>query len=228
VPELAPTDHIEFAHGTRITLTELRKRHTIRTTAALKRRIARRFAIIGASNGFRVFIDGVEVAPADRDYYDKIQYLWTYGDQAEVVSLCEHSQDFDRSLILGDAPIRMTGWLGTVSEVKFLKDEDGDNLNRIAIFVRGKMAQEDILTDFSERGVYADYLIGELRVDELDSYDGPGTAQDDDAATSSRQRIVEDDERYQRLKRVIGDELTHIRPATGPALDIISTPQTLF
>ena len=105
----------------------------------------------------------------------------------------------------------MRGWLGTVAHVRHLKDEEGENLNRIAIFVRGKMAQEDVLSDFSERGVYADYLIGELQVDVLDTYDGPDTPQDEDAATSSRQRIVEDDERYQNLKLVIGTELKHIQ-----------------
>src|SRR5262245_41489730 len=105
----------------------------------------------------------------------------------------------------------MSGWLGTVSEVRHLMDEDGDNLNRIAIFVRGKMAQEDILSDFSERGVYASYLIGELRVDALDTYDGGGTERDEDAATSSRQRIVEDDPRYQELKKIIGIELKNIQ-----------------
>lgn len=48
-----------------------------------------------------------------------------------------------------------------------------------------------MLADLSERGVYASYLIGELHVDDFDQYDGPGTdtLEDDDATTSSRQRI---------------------------------------
>ncbi len=110
-----------------------------------------------------------------------------------------------------DKDPQIDGWLGTVKEVRHLRDEDGDNLNRIAIFVRGKMAQEEILSEFSERGVYASYLIGELRIDGLDTYDGPGTTKDDDAATSSRHKIVEDDDRYQGLKRFIGRELKHIQ-----------------
>ena len=73
------------------------------------------------------------------------------------------------------------------------------------------MAQEDILGDFSERGVYASYLIGELRVEGLDLYDGPGTTKDEDAATSSRQKLVEDDERYQTLKAFLAAELKHIQ-----------------
>ena len=49
-----------------------------------------------------------------------------------------------------------------------LQDEDGDNLNRIAIFMRGKMAQEDILDEFGQKEIYADYVIGELHCDDLD------------------------------------------------------------
>ncbi len=211
-PEILLNNKIDFLSGTRITLGNLRKRQTIRTTKALKKRVARRFSIIGEKHGFRVFIADEEVLPSDRDYYDKIQYLWTYREQPDVIDLCREAEKIEsRDLAIQDEPMTVNGWLATVKEVRYLKDADGDNLNRIAIFVRGKMAQEDLLSDFSERGVYANYLVGELRVDELDEYDGPGTHRDEDAATSSRQRIVEDDERYRRLREIIGNELKHIQ-----------------
>ena len=203
---------IDFSNGTRITLSELRRRQTIGTTKALKKRIARRFSIIGEKHGFRVYVDGDEVSPSDRDYYDKIRYIWIYGDQRDVIALCSKVEnEEDRTGCVQSDGITITGWLATVGEVRYLKDEEGDNLNRIAIFVRGKLAQEDILTDFSERGVYASYLIGELRVDDMDKYDGPETNEDEDAATSSRQKIVEDDERYQKLSEIIGRELKYIQ-----------------
>ena len=216
-PTILPINEIDFSRGTKITLSELRRRQTIGTTRALKKRVARRFSIIGERHGFRVYVDGNEVSPSDRDYYDKILYIWTYGDQRDVIALCskvkekEDERKEDRTDCVESEGITITGWLATVGEVRYLKDEEGDNLNRIAIFVRGKLAQEDILTDFSERGVYANYLIGELRVDGLDEYDGPGTNEDDDAATSSRQKIVEDDDRYRKLQKIIGKELKHIQ-----------------
>lgn len=211
-PMELPVETIDFEHGTRITLTELRHRQTIATSRAVRKRVARRFSILGEAYRFTVLIDGQAVVPADRDYYDKLQYLWTYGDQSEVVSLATKAEHVDaRNVPQAIAELGLTGWLGTVKESKQLKDEDGDNLNRIAVFVRGKMAQEDMLADFSERGVYASYLIGELRADGLDLYDGPGTEVDDDAATSSRQKLVEDDERYQTLKDFLGGELKHLQ-----------------
>jgi hypothetical protein len=207
-PEVLTDTGIDFDRGTRITLTKLHKRQTIRTTEALRKRVARRFSVVGQTYDFRVFIDGEEVKPSDRGYYNKIQYLWMYGDSTEIQTLCvKAEQSEDRTRAANIAGISVTGWLGTVAESGQLKDEDGENLNRIPIFVRGKMAQENMLDDFSERGVYASYLIGELRFDSLDTYDGQGTDRDEDAATSSRQSIVEDDPRYQVLRSFLGDEL---------------------
>lgn len=213
-PEILPVDEIDFDHGTRITLDDLQRRQTIRTPEALKKRVARRFSIIGEKHNFRVFINDDEVLPSDRDYYDKIQYLWTYGNQKRIKNLCKNldkPEPEDRTSNVEDENIKITGWLGTVKKSGDLKEGDRDNLNRIAIFVRGKVAQEDILGDFSERGVYASYLIGELHVDDLDQYEGPEMDEDDDAVTSSRQRIVEHDPRYEQLREIIGKELKHIQ-----------------
>jgi hypothetical protein len=78
LPVVLSTEQIDFDHGTRITLTELRHRQTRATSKALRKRIARRFTVLGKEFGFEVVIDGQEVVPADRDYYDKLQYLWIY------------------------------------------------------------------------------------------------------------------------------------------------------
>ena len=76
IPTILSVDEINFARGTRITLGDLRKRQTIGTTKALKKRVARRFSIIGEKHGFRVYVDGDEVTPSDRDYYDKVRYIF--------------------------------------------------------------------------------------------------------------------------------------------------------
>lgn len=216
--------NIDFSVGTRITLRNLRRQRVDRTMVALRKRMARRFSIIGAKRGFRVFVNNDEVTPADREYYGKIRYIWMYGNQADILNLCTNIDNSeDRTTTCSEhGGIRITGWLATVGKVGDLKEVDagsdevdagsdrGDNLNRIAIFVRGKLAQEDVLTDLPERGLYASYLIGELHVDDFDQYDGSGK-EDDDAATSSRQRIVEDDPRYRTLRNIVWNELKHIQ-----------------
>lgn len=210
-PEPASIRDIDFEHGTRITLTDLRRKQTVATPRALRRRVARRFQVIG-SEQFKVFIDDEEVTVSDRDYYDKLQYLWTYGEQGDVIALGTNVEEHEaRDPKIAPGGVALRGWIGTVKESGQLKDEEeGDNLNRIAIFVRGKMAQEDVLDTFTERGVYASYLIGEVYVDGLDQWTDDGD-RDDDAATSSRQSLVEGDPRFVELKQFLADELKHIQ-----------------
>jgi hypothetical protein len=204
-PKPIEPEPINGGHGTRITLRDLRKRQTIRTPLALRRRLARRFSIIGPKNNFVVYVNEKLVEPSDRGYYNKIQCLWTYGNQDEVIDLCKSELHENRTDNVKNEDLSISGWLGTVKQSSDLKDEEGDNLNRIAIFMRGKLAQEDLLDDFTERGVYATYLIGEIHVDGLDDDDKP------DAATSSRQKLVEGDERYIKLREIIQKELKYIQ-----------------
>lgn len=100
--------------------------------------------------------------------------------------------------------ISLSGWIGTVSNPSQLKDEEGDNLNRLAVFMRGKMAQEDILDEFGQKEIYADYIIGELHCEQLD-LDDHG-----DIATSSRQSLKQDDPRFEALRKIVLSELRHI------------------
>ena len=196
--------------GTRIVLSELSRNLTGMTDAGLRGRVARRFSIIGPKNDFRVFVNDREITPEDRGYQRFLEYVWTYGDAAASLEGAGNldKPPFDRtadvSSALSETDITLTGWTGTVARSGQLKDEEGDNLNRIAIFMRGKLAQEDILGDFGQKEIYADYVIGELHCDALDADEGL------DIATSSRQALKEDDERFQALRGVILAELRHI------------------
>lgn len=196
--------------GTRIVLSKISKSLSGMTVEGLKRRVARRFSVIGPKNDFVVEINGNAVGPDDRGYHNALQYLWTYGDQRAFASSCKHLERAAESRLtaindeLNKAGISLTGWIGTVFSPGQLKDEEGDNLNRVAIFMRGKMAQEDILDIFGQKEIYADYIIGELHCEELD-VDEKG-----DIATSSRQSLKEDDPRFEALRRIVLSELRYI------------------
>ena len=209
------TEGIDFAQGTRITLSRLKK-ELHRTPDALRRRLARRFAILGAKSGFEIVLDGKPISIVDRDYFHKIQFVWTYDDP-DVGALCSGIATYEK----GNPPIKVPaimarpahvsaadrsirGWIGTVAEAGQLKDPDGESLNKIVVMVRGKMAHEDILEEFGEGGLYTKYLIGELHADFLDEDD------QDDIATSSRQSIMEDAPRFAALKTFVREELRHI------------------
>ena len=201
--------------GTRIILTELKK-NVARTPNALRKRLARRFSIIGAEHNFRVSINGKEVGIEDRDYFHKLQYLWHYGANSDkYVGLCntekldyEEKRNEEFTVAQGEGseckPYRVEGWIGTSLGSGDLKDGE-DNLNKIIIMVRGKLAQEDILEEFTEGGLYTKYLIGEINANFLDLDDH------DDIATSNRQEIIKDAPRYLALRQWVQTELKHIK-----------------
>ena len=196
--------------GTRIVLSALSKNLTGMTDAGLRRGVSRRFSIIGPKNDFRVYVTGKEITPEDRGYQKVLEYVWTYGDQSAFLAGATKLEKpaFDRTASVAPAPgdidLSLQGWIGTVASPNQLKDEEGDNLNRIAVFMRGKLAQEDVLDDFGQKEIYADYLIGELHCDALDTDDTQ------DIATSSRQTLKEDDDRFQKLRKFALAELRHI------------------
>lgn len=206
-PQSAPTDGIDFSHGTRITLTRL-KRDLSKTAPFLNRRLSRRFGVIGEKHGFTVLVGDKEVSPADADYLKLAQYVWVYGTpeqqeeyKAKAVN-ATHKQDRPSIEILDE---RLHGWIATVERAGQLKDSSGDNLNKISVMVRRKLAQEDLLDEFNEGGLYSSYLIGELHGEFLDLDD------EEDIATSSRQRLREDDPRYEALREHVRGELQHIQ-----------------
>jgi hypothetical protein len=196
--------------GTRIVLSGLSKKLSEMTVAGLKRRVARRFAIIGSKSNFKVSVDGEEIGPSDRGYQSALQYLWVYGNQGEMIALASNlerpAENRTTALKAGakSAGVQISGWIGTVAQPRQLLDEEGDNLNRIAIFMRGKMAQEDILDEYGQKEIYADYVIGELHCEELD------VDSLDDIATSSRQSIKEDDPRFRGVRDLVLNELRNI------------------
>lgn len=200
----------DLKKGTRIVLSKISKSLAGMTVEGLKRRVARRFSVIGPKFDFVVSVNGNAIGPEDRAYHNALQYIWTYDDQSELLKLCKRLDRPAEARIskvadqLKAAGISLSGWIGTVSKPDQLKDEEGDNLNRLAVFMRGKMAQEDMLDDFGQKEIYADYIIGELHCEELD------VDEEGDIATSSRQSLKEDDPRFEALRKVILSELRYI------------------
>lgn len=194
--------------GTRIVLRQLKKNISSLTPEYVRKRVARRFGIIGAEYNFSVAVNGEEVTINDRDYYHKLSYIWYYGAEsqkyADYSTKATHKELRDNSITISGETYQITGWIGTVDVSGDLKDGE-ENLNKIVILVRGKLGQEDILSEYSEGGLYSKYIIGEINADFFDDDNA------DDMATSSRQEYKRDDERFLALKQFIKDELKYIQ-----------------
>lgn len=193
-PKDIPSGKFSISKGTRLILSDFKK-DINHTGAYLRKRLARRFSILGKEFKFDIVIDGKKVTIKDRDYFNKIQFLWLIGNEKDEYSKYWTFKKVDKlSGTLEDkSRYKISGWIGTVEYPSDLT-QDGVNNNKISIVCRGKMAQEDILESFTEGGIYADYLIGEIHANFLD------IDKEEDIATSSRQKINEEDPRYRRLQ----------------------------
>ena len=206
-PESIPTTNISLNRGTRITLSKI-KREVYKPTA-LRKRLARRFSVIGDANQFNVYLNGKPITIEERDYYKKLQHVWTFGKRGESAvsdfnEIKKHT--LPSKVEIGESVENIDGWIGTVHKAGQLKDADTkESINKIVIMVRGKLAQEDILSEFGEGGIYTAYIMGEIHADFLDQNDKI------DSATTNRQGIIEDDPRYQRLRDKIRTDLKTIQ-----------------
>ena len=206
-------------HGTTVRIGDLKRaRLTSASANALRKRIARRFTVLGDS--FRILVNGEEVTFQDRDYFHKARFIFQYGgNYADHCSNLDTDSETRKSMKYDRGPAQFTatddageekryavrGWVAIARRSNDLDGETRtDNLNKIAIVVRGKVAQEDILQDFRLGGMITKYMFGEFNADFLDD------DEEEDIATSSRQSISEDDFRFKGLKSFVGEQLRHI------------------
>lgn len=207
-PRPVPTDRLSLDRGTRITLTNM-KRKLQWTGKPLRRRLARRFSIIGQEYQFAIELDGEMITAADREYQEKVQYIWTFGELGTKVA--DSAKKLEKHEVRSgtvdtEAGFVIDGWIGTAAASGQLKDsETSESINKLVIMVRGKLAQEDILEEFGEGGLYTKYILGEIHADFLDIDD------EEDIATTSRQKVIEEDIRYQKLKTKLQGELKHLQ-----------------
>ena len=200
--------------GTRLVIRELKKTVNASTASFLRRRLARRFAFYGAGNmaGFKVSIDNEPITISDRDFFHKLEYLFQFDK--DYGQHCPNLEDggielrgfrFNESGRSDQAGgYTVHGWLGLARSSKDLI-HDGDNINKVTIFARNKLAQEDILDEYGFQSMFTRFVIGEIYADFLDD------DREEDIATSSRQKIFEDDPRYVALKKFLKTELEHVR-----------------
>lgn len=191
-------EDFEYETGTKIVIRKFKK-NINRTSEFLRRRLARRFCIIGRN--FDIILNGEMISIKDRDFFGKVQFLWPIGS-FDVSGLSTFPNIAIQSQLSGDIndSYHISGWIATAEKPSDL----GEN-NKISIVSRGKLAQEDILASYGEGGVYASYIIGEIQTDFLDSDD------EKDISTSNRQQYIENDERYQALKAHIFKLLKNVK-----------------
>lgn len=206
-PESLPADKIGVTKGTRIVLHDIKRQRLGRGVLALRKRLARRFSVIGEVHGFKIDLDGRPITSADRGDLPMVQFLWQLGD--DTLDLTPATQLLEQESLPNrfdawDTGWKVSGWIGTARFPKQLDSEDAGNLNGIVVFARGRLFHENILDRLNDGRLYTKYLTGQIEADFLDADDAP------DIATSDRQRVQEDDPRYGQLIAFLKSRLTQV------------------
>lgn len=203
-PKPIKPESVGISEGTKITLRDLKK-EVSRSAVFLRRRLARRFGIIGDEFKFRVWVNEEEISISDRDYFSKLEYIWLIGKGSQkYAALCTSLKNSESlsGTVSRVKKYEVSGWVGTFDEQKSI--EEGNNT--IVVQAWGKIVHEDILKDLKEGGLFTKYLIGEIRADFLDVDTLP------DIVTSDRQRLKENDPRFRMLKNFTQEKiLKHIQ-----------------
>lgn len=203
---LDPKD-IDIENGTKIVLIKIKRQRLGMGVSALKKRLARRFSIIGESHDFKIFIDSEQITIADRDDLSKAQFLWQFeGAELDESAISHISESENLPARLGewDEDWNIKGWIGTAGRPKDLDSEEAGNLNGIVVFARGRLIHENVLEKLNDGRLYTKYITGQIEADFLDMDDRP------DIATSDRQRIQEDDPRYVELIKFLRAQMNKI------------------
>jgi hypothetical protein len=193
---------ITITKGTRLILRKLKIKPTQATINGLRRRISRRFSVIGDTHKFEVKVNTTAIGPADRDYLDKIEFLWSVAGDDRYEKLAKKASKTERISQVVDAKKgwKIEGWLGTLLDRESVEEAN----NVVVLLARGKLVQEDLLATVDAGGLFTKYLIGELEADFVDEDQLP------DIVTSDRQHLKEDDERYAAITAWFEEALKEI------------------
>jgi hypothetical protein len=196
----------DLKKGTRITLRRLKRKRSIQSDY-VRINLARRFSVFGGQ--FSVNVNDQRVTAADRQYWDKLQFVWGLGEGPSY-ELAAKGKNVSHQEVLsnvvtvqGGVDEVVSGWIGTVHLPRELKDGAIDN-NGIVVMARGKLVHENMLPFARTSRIFAEYVVGEINADWMDDDD------DADIATSDRQSLREDDPRFLALRTYVIERLEQI------------------
>jgi Histidine kinase-, DNA gyrase B-, and HSP90-like ATPase len=208
-PKPVPVPKERRKQGTTIVLDRLKKKRAKLTANALRKRLARRFDVMDETpvnkGGFRIEVNGKRITWKDRQELKKLEFIWEFGEESIPASALP--KDVKRFVIKDTAVNRakkwmVGGWFGTAKKPTDLtEDADAGSLKNIIVLARKRPIQEGIIEKLDFSKLFGNYVTGQIEADFLD-LDG----EHDDIATSDRQRLIEDDDRYIKLRDFLRDQ----------------------
>lgn len=173
--------------GTIIYIPKLRHRLITTSVDSLTKLLARRFAAnLFSSHEFELSINN-DIQDLKKQFYDsEIQFVHYFG--LDEVGIEELNVRFSSAKVKEDktndffTKNGISGWLGSVLEPRNLKIENQGDGAGIVVYINGKLADENVLSNNQNQNIAAQYIVGEIQADYLQT-------EEIDPITSSRQGL---------------------------------------
>jgi hypothetical protein len=174
------------------------------TISYLKKLIALHFKFSLIDANFNIYVEMELVTHEDlKEVAEKTEFVWTinnYSDDYIDSNLLTNKLELEN---LDLSSTTANGFIASVIRPSNLNITGSNEKAGIDLFVNGRLREKDILKhmpDYSTRFV-ASYLYGQIHFNDLDS------SIEDKVFTSSREGVVEDNEPYNDLLKIIKSDL---------------------
>lgn len=195
-----PLEQLDFS-----LINELRKKHTKGTIicfegtneqlkksdAYIKKLLALSFKFSLLDKDFTIHVSGNPVTVDDlKPLSDATQFLWNVNGYKDAYTDGLSNLELPASEVT--TPLNIKGFVASVKKPANLKITGTDERATIDLFVNGRLREKNIIRHIPSQRIVESYIYGQIHFDALDR-------EGVDPFTSSREGIVEDDEKFRGL-----------------------------
>nr|WP_309504547.1 ATP-binding protein [uncultured Roseovarius sp.] len=159
--------------------------------AYIKKLLALSFKFSLLDEDFTIHVSGDPVTVDDlKPLSDATQFLWSINGYKDTYTDGFNNLELPVSEVT--TPLDIKGFVASVKKPANLKITGTDERATIDLFVNGRLREKNIIRHIPSQRIVESYIYGQIHFDTLDR---EGT----DPFTSSREGIVEDDEKFRSL-----------------------------
>lgn len=169
------------------------------SNAYIKKLLALSFKFSLLDNDFTIHVGGAPVTVDDlRPLSEATQFLWIVNGYTDTYTEGLKSLELPASEVT--TPLDIKGFVASVKKPGGLKITGTDERATIDLFVNGRLREKNIIRHIPSQRIVENYIYGQIHFDTLDR-------EGVDPFTSSREGIVEDDEKFRGLMDYLKREL---------------------
>lgn len=165
----------------------------------LRKLLALSFKFSLLDEDFTIHVNGTPVTIDDlKGLADATQFVWLVNEYTDA--FVEGLPNLERPKADITSPLAIKGFIGSVKKPAMLKITGTEERATIDLFVNGRLREKNIIRHIPTQRIVESYIYGQIHFDTLDR-------EGVDPFTSSREGVVEDDEKFRSLMDYLKREL---------------------